>query len=355
MQVAPDALRSARRAVIRVRVLVVGGTGFIGSRVVARLCALGHAVAVFHRGETRITVPAGCTEFLGDERDLPSFRDRFEAYAPEVVIDMILGTEAEARRFVTACRGVARRAVVISSMDVYRAYDRYRRRDPGPPDPVPLREDGPLRDRLHPYLATEAVPTADDYDKILVERTVSGERALPCTVLRLPMVYGPGDPLHRFHGWLQRMRDGRPAILVDAERAAWRGSMGFLDDVAAAIALAASAPRAAGRTYNVGEPLALTQQEWIGSLGAVVGWTGTVVVAPPERMPPHLVLDRDFRQDWVVDTTRIRGDLGFAEPTSPLDALRTAAAWELAHPPEGLEADYPAEDRVLQSLSASPG
>lgn len=95
-----------------------------------------------------------------------------------------------------------------------------------------------------------------------------------------------------------------------------------------------------------------------GHLGAGVGWTGAVVVAPPERMPPHQVLDRDFRQDWVVDTTRIREELGFAEPPSPHNALRTAAAWELAHPPAGWEAaafDDPAEDRALQTLTTSPG
>ena len=93
--------------------------------------------------------------------------------------------------------------------------------------------------------------------------------------------------------------------------------MGFVDDLAAAIALAATDPRAAGRTSNVGEPLAPTQQEWIGRLGAVVGWTRAVVVAPAERRPPHLLLDRDCRQDWVVARTRIRGELGFAEPTAP--------------------------------------
>ena len=38
----------------------------------------------------------------------------------------------------------------------------------------------------------------DAYDKIPVERAVLGNPALPGIVLRLPMVYGPGDRLHRF-------------------------------------------------------------------------------------------------------------------------------------------------------------
>jgi len=48
----------------RLRVLVIGGTGFIGSRVVARLSALGHDVAVVHRGETRASVPHGAEVIL---------------------------------------------------------------------------------------------------------------------------------------------------------------------------------------------------------------------------------------------------------------------------------------------------
>jgi hypothetical protein len=48
-------------------------------------------------------------------------------------------------------KGLARRVVAISSGDVYRAYDRFRRADPGSPDPTPLMEASPLRDRLFPY------------------------------------------------------------------------------------------------------------------------------------------------------------------------------------------------------------
>jgi len=349
-----DALGERRTlGVAAVRILVIGGTGFIGSRVVARLCALEHQIAVFHRGTPLAPTQPHVPEIRGDESELLAFRDRFAAFAPDVVINMILGAEAEAQRFVLAIRGIAARGVVISSMDVYRAYDRYRRKDPGPPDPVPLREEGPLRDRLYPYLPDGESPTPDEYDKILVERIVSAEPALPCTVLRLPMVYGPGDRQHRFHAWLKRMQDGRPAILLDAARANWRATFGHIADVADAIVLAATDPRATGRTYNVGEPRAWTAHEWIERLGGAVAWKGKVATLPSDALPAHLVLDRDFRQDWVVDTTRIRTELGFVERTDPGGELRGKAGWELAHAPEDLDAaafDYAAEDEVLRTL-----
>ncbi|MCU1225464.1 MAG: UDP-glucose 4-epimerase [Edaphobacter sp.] len=51
------------------------------------------------------------------------------------------------------------------------------------------------------------------YDKIAVEEAIRGDPAVSWTVLRLPMVYGPGDPLHRFFPLLKRVTDGRSLLL----------------------------------------------------------------------------------------------------------------------------------------------
>jgi hypothetical protein len=53
----------------------------------------------------------------------------------------------------------------------------------------------------------------EHYDKIAVEEAIQGDPAVPWTILRLPMVYGPGDPLHRFFPLLKRITDGRSSIL----------------------------------------------------------------------------------------------------------------------------------------------
>jgi nucleoside-diphosphate-sugar epimerase len=44
----------------------------------------------------------------------------------------------------------------------------------------------------------------------------NGVRQIAGTVLRLPMVCGPGDMFHRLHPYLKRMDDGRPGILIQA-------------------------------------------------------------------------------------------------------------------------------------------
>src|SRR5262249_12941151 len=155
-------------------------------------------------------------------------------------------------------RCVAGRLVVISSGDVYRAYGVFARLEQGSPEPLPILEDSPLRQAFYLGRAMGAKPGDDlyDYEKILVERVVLGDRGLPAPVLRLPMVSGPGDAQHRLAPYLKRMLDGRPTILLNEGMARWRCLRGYVEDVAAAIALAVTNPEAAGRVYNVAEPTA---------------------------------------------------------------------------------------------------
>src|SRR5438128_801430 len=106
----------------RTRILIIGGTGFIGPWVVRQLLREGHTVALFHRGQTTADLPSEVQHIYGARSDLPSFALEFTRFAPEVVLDMFPYGELDARIVMQTVRHVARRVVGISSMDVYRAY-----------------------------------------------------------------------------------------------------------------------------------------------------------------------------------------------------------------------------------------
>jgi nucleoside-diphosphate-sugar epimerase len=340
------------------RILILGGTRFIGPPLVRALVAGGHAVTLFNRGVTHAAgedLPPGIPRVRGDRKDLPAFAGMFRELAPDVVIDLIAYTETDAGDLVRTFRGVAGRLVVASSCDVYRVRDRLCGLDPGPPAAaaVPLTEDAPLRSRLYPYRTDgqDASHPKHDYEKILVERAVRGHDDLPATVLRLPAVYGPGDIQHRLFEYLKRMDDARPAILMNAEQLGWRWSRGYVDNVAAAIALAASDARAAGKTYNVADGPALSTGEWVGHIARAAGWAGRVCGVAEDQLPPHLRSGMDWRHDWVIDATRLRADLGYAPPVRLSDALARTIDWERKHPPpiDPAQFDYAAEAAVLAS------
>ena len=279
----------------------------------------------------------------GDRSCFAELAEEFRRFAPEVVLDTTNYIERDAQMLMNTFRGIARRVVVLSSIDVYRAYGRLHYTEPGPPDPMPLTEDSPLREKF------------GEYDKVPVERTVMNDPALPGTVLRLPAVYGPNDGMHRLFMYVKRMVDKRPAIILDEAMAKWRWSRGYVENVAQAILLAVSDERSVGRIYNVAEAEALTEIEWIKRIGKVAGWEGEVIIVTKDQLPTHLDWKIATEQHWVVDTTRLREELGYQESVPQVEALRRTIDWERANPPSEPHPeyfDYAKEDAFLAELGS---
>ena len=329
------------------KVLILGGTGFIGPHVVRRLVEDGHKVTIFHRGETETELPKSVQHVHGNFANFADSLENLRALSPDVIVDMVPFREEDAQRL-KSFKGVARRVIAISSGDVYRAFGRIWRTEPGPPDPTPLTEDSPLREKLsHAGL---------DYNKTAVEREITGDRDLTVTILRLPATHGPGDQQHRLFKHLKRMDDCRPFIVLDEALARWRWSRGYVENVAHAIALAVINEAAAGRIYNVADTTAFTEADWVRQIARVHGWRGEVIALPGEQLAPSLRSDAfDLRQQYVLDTSRIRRELGYAEEASFDEALRRTIEWERANPPDKVdpkEFDYAAEDRGVAAAKS---
>jgi nucleoside-diphosphate-sugar epimerase len=348
------------------RVLIIGGTSFVGPHIVRRLSEIGHEVVIFHRGQTEAELPVVMKHIHGDTRELVSFKDEFQQLKPDVVLHMIAGQAQTAWTLMRTFIGIANRAVVISSQDVYRAYNRLRNKEPGLPDSIPLTEDAPLREKLYPYRdelfpgteSPESRRDMDDYDKILVERIVLSEPLLPGTVLRLPAVYGPNDPQHRLFKYLKRMDDKRAVILMEEKASRWRWTRGYVENIAHAIVLAVMHEQSQGKVYNVGEVEALTEAEWVRQIGQAAGWEGRVVVMSKDSLPTYLKTDYDWAHHLVADTSRIRGELGYSELIPRIEALRETVTWERANPPSKIDMDqfdYAAEDAALVRLAKYGG
>jgi len=331
------------------RFVVLGGTRFMGPHVVRALVDAGHEVTVFHRGQTETELPASVRHVHGEFGELEQRLPELSDPAPDVVIDMVPYIAKSGSHGVLLFTGIARRGLVVTSCDVYRAFARVWRSEPGPPDPLPLTEESPLRRKAAPDRASVRV----DFDNVEVEEEVPCRVDLPVTSLRLPATYGPGDPQHRLYELVGRMDDARPAILIDERFADWRWVRGYVEDVAGAIALAASDERARGRVYNVAQPEAYSETQWARLVADVHGWQGEIVAVPPEVLPESMRMDYDERQEYVVSSDRIRAELGYEERVPLAEGLRRTIEWERADPPQEAERDYAAEDRSLARLGRS--
>jgi nucleoside-diphosphate-sugar epimerase len=339
------------------RVLVLGATGFLGPPLVERLIAGSHQVTIFHRGGARAENLSVVPRIIGDRNHLDQHSDEFRRLRPDVVVDVLAFTAMQAQSLVDAFRGVAGRLVVLSSGDVYWANDILFRRVEGPIESAPLSESSALRDRLFPYRGM-SIPQAyginwDDYDKILVERIVLSEGSLPATVLRLPMVYGPGDypgRKRRFAGYLKRMDDGRETILLDRRTAEWKAPWGYTENIAEAVRLAVESDRAAGQIYNVCEPGRPDMLSWVRGVAAAANWHGRIVVVDEPCPPPNLPRHLNLEQHLDMDSAKIRSELGYREIVTRQEALARTVAWDRRQPPEETDPaqfDYAAEDAIL--------
>lgn len=283
------------------RILLVGGTGFIGPYVARELHNRGHDITLFHRGQHESALLPPVRHFRSGAAAMPvrTFPQDLLDAGFEVVIHMIPMGEADTQAAVDSFTGRAQRLVVLSSGDVYRAYGRFTGIEPGPVEEGLLTEDSPLRKTLYPYRSLAKSP--DDlnyfYEKILVERRARAQPLLPATVLRLPKVYGPGGNanLATMYGY--------------GDQTAWRWTHGYVENVAAAIVLAALHPAAANRIYNVGEAYTPTMAERLKLL-------------PASTLPTIDAKGYDFRNHIAYDTTRIRMELGYSETVSYAEGLR---------------------------------
>jgi nucleoside-diphosphate-sugar epimerase len=324
------------------RVIVLGGTRFIGRRITEELVARGDEVTVVHRGETEPTRWVDCRHLHTDRKDFASVAGQAWALRPDAVIDTCAGTRADAAAVLPHLPDA--RLVVLSSMDVYRAFALVLAGQEG--EPVPVTEESPVRESRYPY---RGQPGADpDYDKLDLEPLCLERGA---AVLRLAMIYGEHDPQRREEFILRRVRAGRRQI--PAGPGTWLWTRCSVGDVASATLAALSASAAVGQIFNIGEPSARSMLGWARQILTAAGHDATLVQVPEEVLPADMWPTKDHQQHLLTDSRKAMGMLGWA-PADPAEALARSVHWHLGHPPASADTDFTADDQALAAAGLAP-
>ena len=186
------------------RLLVLGGTQFVGRALVEAALARGDEITLFHRGRTNAGLFPEAEHLLGDrDGGLGPLRGR----AWDACLDVCGYVPRVVRQSVELLRDAVGRYVFVSTISVYATFAE------------PVVEGGPLAELADP--AVEEI-TGETYGglKALCEREVErgfGEAAL---LVRPGFVVGPHDPTGRFTYWVHRAARGGamlvPASLADA-------------------------------------------------------------------------------------------------------------------------------------------
>jgi nucleoside-diphosphate-sugar epimerase len=340
------------------RVMVLGGTRFIGAAIVEELDAHGHELLIVHRGEHEPPDLPKADHLHAQRQDLPHLRGAIDDFGPEAVVDNCAYSAADAETALAAVGDV--RLLVVSSMDVYRAFGAVLAGTET--DPLPVDETSPVRPDRFPYRGRpHPSPDADTYEKLDVEAAYLARAA---TVCRLPMVYGERDHQHREEPILRRVRAGRDRIPAGSGTFLW--TRGYVRDVATGIRLALESDACVAEILNLGETRTWSMGLWARHVLEAAGADAQLTRVPDVLLPDdlkllgtiaqHLLVGRapawTGQQHLLVDSSKARDLLGW-EQTDPHEALRRSVAWHLANPPEDASDDFTADDRALDPANWS--
>jgi nucleoside-diphosphate-sugar epimerase len=306
------------------RIAFIGGTLFIGHAAAALLVRRGHQVSLLHRGKHPAEV-LGARSLRTDRADPHDLIRALREARPDVVIDTRALTRPDAETTALALKILELPVVVLSSQDVYAQYGRVL----GHPAPEPearISEQSPLT-VPYPYRGIAEHEGGEDYDKKQVEsvfREAQGEGLPGLTLLRLPATYGVRDPKRRFGAIVDRLDRGERAIPHQGG-AQFRWTHADVRDVGHAIALAAERMERGARVYNVGERDVPTMKERVEAIAQAIGVTVDWVETDP--LPDAFFELGRIANDVVVDSSKIRRELGFSEVTRAEERVRDLLGW----------------------------
>jgi len=326
------------------KALVIGGTGPSGHYIVNGLLRRGYSVAMLHSGRHELDeIPATVEHIHTDPFSEDALRDAIG----DRTFDVTVAAYGRLRRIADIMVGRTGRFISIGGAPAYRGYMNPSVLQPAGM-PVPTPEDAPM--------VTVEAEDAKGWRVAQTERAVF-ERHPGATHFRYPLLYGPYQIAPREWCVVRRILDGRHSIIV-ADDGLSLNHCAYVENAAHAVLLAIDRPDAsAGQIYNVGDERLLTLRQVIEIIAKTLDHELEIISMPREfAVPSRPMVAQPWTTHRVLDLTKIRTQLGYADVMAPEHGLAIAAKWLKDHPlpPNGPDEkilqdpfDYRAEDELI--------
>jgi len=206
----------AQRTVAPKRLLVLGGTGFIGPHMVEYALSRGHSVTIFNRGRTNTQLFPDVEKLVGDRND--DLR-ALEGRRWDVVLDNHATLPRWVRQTAQLLKNSAEQYIHVSTISVYdgesTSMGGERDAEPGSAEEDRLRIDEDSNLAMLPEGHEGEEVTGQTYGPFKVMAEQEAQRAFPgrATIVRPGLIVGPGDPTDRFTYWPVRIDRGGDVLV----------------------------------------------------------------------------------------------------------------------------------------------
>ncbi|MCX4582478.1 NAD-dependent epimerase/dehydratase family protein [Streptomyces sp. NBC_01481] len=340
------------------RILVLGGTWFLGRSVAVEAHRRGWDVTAFSRGRSGQDVP-GVRPVRGDRTEAADLNRLADEGPWDAVIDTSSSElpPRDVRLAARALRDAARRWVHVSTVSVYAGWPHQ-----------PLTEASEILDcpsdvnESFGYTGADGSPTKYGFQKAGGERAVAEVFGEGAVFLRPGVILGPGEYVGRLPWWLNRAHRGGP-VLAPAPASRIIQPTDVRDVAAFAVDQAAAAT---GGAYNVAHPEGMAFGDFLHACFTLTQADAHAVWVEPEVLIEHgvrqwteLPLWRTHAGVWSVNSSRA---VSAGLKCRPLrETIADTWAWLRA---DGRPVDHPRwaehglatekEAKIIASLASTP-
>lgn len=314
-------------------ILVLGGTRFVGLRLVKLLIEKSHRVTVLNRGLSRASLPDGVAQLIADRSQPAAVRAALSGKTFDAVIDTFAFKPEEVQPVLDGLAGAFAQYILCGSTGYYM-----------PTDVTPIDEEQPVY---------------DEADKIQSEQLLLNSAAdggFTATVIRPPVVYGPCNPItNRESSLFAQITHERPVVLTGTGASLLHPI--HVDDLAAAFERAAGNDAAAGRIYNVAARYASSQKVLVSTIAAVMGMPLQLILTGNCPVEDRFLESRDlfpFGHDSTItyNSEKIRYGLGWQPQYSLRDGLAMTYQWWLDEGLDKIEPNFEPQDELINHATS---
>ena len=303
------------------KILIIGGTRFLGYHIARKLLDDGHEVTLFNRGLSSHDLGQRVKQIQGDRYDYRAFFEKLQGRKFDVVVDVIAYQAKDSLAAIKTFGSRIGHFFHISTAAVYMVTKDY---------PCPLREEDFDRE-LYPRPKKNEGWWEYGYQKRKCEevlREAYQKQDFPVTMLRLPIVMGERDYSLRAYSYFIRLQDSRPLILPDGGLNVFTHI--YQGDIAKTIATNLLNQASFGQAYNLAQEEIVTLRAFVLKAAEILK-KKVEIVDIPSKVLENTSVGTSFspfsmRRPFILQTQKARKELNFS--STPFDTwLRKAVGW----------------------------